>query len=79
MTGEISLSKLVLPVGGSRKSAGCSPGRLKQIILPKSMNLKGKFLEEVRRDLQFILVQTVMRCWSAFEARPGQRGGTTKC
>ena len=77
MTGEISLSGLVLPVGGIKeKVLAAHRAGLKRIILPKSNEKDLKEIpEEVRQDLQFILVQTVHEVLqSAFESRPD--GGT---
>ena len=73
MTGEISLSGLVLPVGGIKeKVLAAHRAGLKRIILPKSNEKDLKEIpEEVRQDLQFILVQTVHEVLqSAFESRP---------
>ena len=73
MTGEISLSGLVLPVGGIKeKMLAAHRAGLKRIILPKSNEKDLKEIpEEVRQDLQFILVQTVHEVLqSAFESRP---------
>ncbi|MGH7257924.1 MAG: S16 family serine protease, partial [Nitrospiraceae bacterium] len=73
MTGEISLSGLVLPVGGIKeKVLAAHRAGLKRIILPKSNEKDLKEIpEEVRQDLEFILVQTVHEVLqSAFESRP---------
>jgi ATP-dependent Lon protease len=61
MTGEISLSGLVLPIGGLKeKVLAAHRAGLKRIILPKANEKDLKDIpEEVRQDLQFILVQTI--------------------
>ena len=77
MTGEISLSGLVLPVGGIKeKVLAAHRAGLKRIILPKSNEKDLKEIpEEVRQDLQFILVQTVHEVLqAAFDSR--RNGGT---
>jgi ATP-dependent Lon protease len=61
MTGEISLSGLVLPIGGLKeKVLAAHRAGLKRIILPKANEKDLKDIpEEVRQDLEFILVQTI--------------------
>jgi ATP-dependent Lon protease len=61
MTGEISLSGLVLPVGGIKeKILAAHRAGIKRIILPKANEKDLKEVpEEVRQDLQFILVGTI--------------------
>lgn len=61
MTGEISLSGLVLPVGGIKeKVLAAHRAGIKRIILPKanSKDLK-EVPQEVRDDLTFILVERI--------------------
>ena len=61
MTGEISLSGLVLPIGGLKeKVLAAHRAGLKRIVLPKANEKDLKDIpEEVRQDLHFILVQTI--------------------
>jgi len=61
MTGEISLSGLVLPVGGIKeKVLAAHRAGIKRIILPKANEKDLKDVpEEVRADLTFILVERI--------------------
>jgi ATP-dependent Lon protease len=61
MTGEISLSGLVLPVGGIKdKVLAAHRAGIKRIILPKSNEKDLKDVpQEVRDDLTFILVERI--------------------
>ena len=61
MTGEISLSGLVLPVGGIKeKVLAAHRAGIKRIILPKSNEKDLKEVpQEVREDLIFILVERI--------------------
>lgn len=61
MTGEISLSGLVLPVGGIKeKVLAAHRAGIRRIILPKANEKDLKEVpEEVRQDLTFILVDTI--------------------
>ncbi len=61
MTGEISLSGLVLPVGGIKeKVLAAHRAGIKRIILPKANQKDLKEVpEEVRLELQFILVEII--------------------
>jgi len=61
MTGEISLSGLVLPVGGIKeKILAAHRAGIKRIILPKANEKDLKDVpEEVRDDLTFILVERI--------------------
>ncbi|RMH35225.1 MAG: endopeptidase La [Nitrospirae bacterium] len=61
MTGEISLSGLVLPVGGIKeKLLAAHRAGIRRIILPKA-NQKDiqEVPEEVRKDLQLLFVETI--------------------
>jgi len=61
MTGEISLSGLVLPVGGIKeKVLAAHRAGIKRIILPKANEKDLKDVpQEVREDLTFILVERI--------------------
>jgi ATP-dependent Lon protease len=61
MTGEISLSGLVLPIGGLKeKVLAAHRAGLKRVILPKANEKDLKDIpEEVRQDLDFILVENI--------------------
>jgi ATP-dependent Lon protease len=61
MTGEISLSGLVLPVGGIKeKMLAAHRAGIKRIILPKANEKDLKDVpEEVRQELDCILVETI--------------------
>jgi ATP-dependent Lon protease len=61
MTGEISLSGLVLPVGGIKeKVLAAHRAGIKRIILPKSNEKDLKEVpQEVRDELTFILVERI--------------------
>jgi ATP-dependent Lon protease len=61
MTGEITLSGLVLPVGGIREKALAARRQgIKTFILPET-NVQdlGELPEEVRRDLTYVPAQTL--------------------
>jgi ATP-dependent Lon protease len=73
MTGEISLSGLVLPVGGIKeKVLAAHRAGIKRIILPKANEKDLKDVpEEVRQDLEFILVEKIEEVLqAAFASRP---------
>jgi len=61
MTGEISLSGLVLPVGGIKeKVLGAHRAGIKQMILPKGNEKDLKEVpDQVRNDLTFVFVETL--------------------
>lgn len=78
MTGEISLSGLVLPIGGLKeKVLAAHRAGLKRIILPKTNEKDLKDIpEEVRQDLEFILVQNIHEVLQA--AFEGGAAGTSE-
>src|SRR4029434_5195744 len=61
MTGEITLSGLVLPVGGSREKAlAARRHRIKEFILPaRNEPDLAELPPEVRRDMRFVPVSTL--------------------
>ena len=61
MTGEISLSGLVLPVGGIKeKVLAAHRAGIKRVILPKSNEKDlNELPQEVREALTFILVERI--------------------
>jgi ATP-dependent Lon protease len=61
MTGEITLSGLVLPVGGIKgKVLAARRSGMKRVVLPKKNEADLKDVpEEALRDLEFILVERV--------------------
>ena len=61
MTGEISLSGLVLPVGGIKeKMLAAHRAGIKRVILPKANEKDLKDVpQEVRDDMTFILVERI--------------------
>jgi ATP-dependent Lon protease len=61
MTGEITLSGLVLPIGGLKeKILAARRAGLRYVVIPKG-NEKDliKLPEEVHREMQFIVVQRI--------------------
>jgi ATP-dependent Lon protease len=77
MTGEISLSGLVLPVGGIKeKVLAAHRAGLKRIILPKANAKDLKDVpQEVREDLTFILVERIEEVLpAAFNLDTGAHG-----
>lgn len=76
MTGEISLTGLVLPVGGIKeKVLAAHRAGLRRIILPKANEKDLKEIpEEVRQDLQLFLVQRLDEVLqAAFHEEPTRR------
>ena len=72
MTGEITLSGLVLPVGGIREKAlAARRFGIKTVILP-AMNEPdlAELPEEIRRDMTFVPVQTLEEVLSVALSRP---------
>ena len=61
MTGEISLSGLVLPVGGIKeKILAARRAGIRRVILPKANQKDLKEVpEQVRSDMSFIFVDTI--------------------
>ncbi|HIE51659.1 MAG TPA: endopeptidase La, partial [Armatimonadetes bacterium] len=73
MTGEITLSGLVLPVGGIReKVLAARRAGIKRIILPKrNENDLQEIPADLRQDLEFILVETIDEVLAAaLDSRP---------
>ena len=71
MTGEITLSGLVLPVGGIREKALAARRHgIKTVILP-AMNEAdlAELPEEIRRDMTFVPVETLEQVISVALAR----------
>jgi ATP-dependent Lon protease len=75
MTGEISLSGLVLPVGGIKeKVLAARRAGIRRVILPKANQKDLKEVpEQVRNEMTFVLVETIEAVWkAAFEDKaPG--------
>jgi ATP-dependent Lon protease len=61
MTGEITLSGLVLPIGGIReKSLAAKRQGIRTVILPKGNEQDlAELPEEVRKDMTFVPVETL--------------------
>jgi ATP-dependent Lon protease len=67
MTGEITLSGLVLPVGGIReKVLAARRAGLRHVVLPRQNESDLKELpEDVRHDMEFILVERIEQALKA--------------
>jgi ATP-dependent Lon protease len=67
MTGEITLTGLVLPVGGIReKVLAARRADIRRIILPRENERDSRELpEHVREDLEFVLVERIEEALSA--------------
>ena len=67
MTGEITLSGQVLPIGGIKeKVLAAHRARLKTIILPKeNENDLDDLPEEIRKELNFVLAETILDALNA--------------
>jgi ATP-dependent Lon protease len=80
MTGEISLSGLVLPVGGIKeKVLAAHRAGIRRVILPKANEKDLKEIpQEVRDDLTFVLVERVEEVLpAAFDHEPEVHGAST--
>ena len=80
MTGEITLSGKVLPVGGIKeKVLAAKRAGIKEVILPKQneKNVKEDLNEELRRGLTIHLVSTIDEAL-LLALLPATRGGATK-
>ncbi len=80
MTGEISLSGLVLPVGGIKeKVLAAHRAGIRRVLLPKANEKDLKEVpQEVRDDLTFILVERIEEVLpAAFDYNPAARGAST--
>jgi len=76
MTGEISLSGLVLPVGGIKeKVLAARRAGIRRIILPKANQKDLKEVpEQVRSEMSFIFVETIEEVLpAAFQEKPGRQ------
>jgi ATP-dependent Lon protease len=67
MTGEITLSGLILPVGGIReKVLAAYRGRIRHVILPKQNEQDvGKLPAHVKQKLEFVFVRRLEEALSA--------------
>ena len=80
MTGEISLSGLVLPVGGIKeKVLAAHRAGIRRVILPKANEKDLKEVpQEVRDDLTFILVERIEEVLpAAFNHNSAVHGATS--
>jgi len=78
MTGEITLTGQVLPIGGIREKAlAAQRAGLKRVILPLENEPDLEELpEEARKALDFVLVDSVEEVFAAaFDGRPAVRRG----
>jgi ATP-dependent Lon protease len=75
MTGEISLSGLVLPVGGIKeKVLAARRAGVRRVILPKANQKDLKEVpEQVRNEMTFVLVETIEEVWKAAFEDKGPR------
>lgn len=80
MTGEISLSGLVLPVGGIKeKVLAAHRAGIKRIVLPKANEKDLKDVpEEVRKEESFVLVESIDDVLKAAFERGKGEGGTRR-
>ena len=84
MTGEITLRGLVLPVGGIRdKLLAAHRVGMKTVILPRRNEVDlDELPDEVRKTLQFVLVERIEQVWKAAllpaEDKPAKSGHKRK-
>jgi ATP-dependent Lon protease len=77
MTGEITLTGQVLPIGGVREKAlAAQRAGLKRIVLPRENEVDLEELPtETRRGLEFVLVDSIEQVLAAaFDGRPAEAG-----
>ena len=77
MTGEITLTGQVLPIGGIReKSLAAQRAGLKRVIMPRENEPDlAELPAETKRELEFILVDSIDE---VFEAAFNGKGGATR-
>ena len=76
MTGEITLTGQVLPIGGIReKSMAAQRAGLKRVIMPRENEPDLEELPaETKRDLEFVLVDSIQEVFeAAFDGKPAAR------
>jgi ATP-dependent Lon protease len=76
MTGEITLTGQVLPIGGIReKSLAAQRAGLKRVILPRENEPDlAELPAETKRELEFVLVDSINEVFdAAFDGKPTQR------
>ena len=76
MTGEITLTGQVLPIGGIReKSMAAQRAGLKRVIMPRENEPDLEELPaETKRDLEFVLVDSIQEVFeAAFDGKPATR------
>ena len=76
MTGEITLSGHVLPVGGIKeKMLAAARAGIKRVVLPAQNKPQLEELkEEQKKSLEFILADTVEEVWDAALFKPSRKG-----
>jgi len=81
MTGEITLSGLVLPVGGIKeKSLAARRAGIRRIILPRANEKDLRELpQELREDMEFLLAERIDDVLTAaIPGMPGQLGTASR-
>ena len=76
MTGEITLTGQVLPIGGIREKAlAAQRAGLKRVILPRDNEPDlAELPTETKRELEFVLVDSIDEVFAAaFDGRPSAR------